>query len=151
MGKADELTGLRFGRLTVIEKTDKRCKRKILWHCRCDCGNECMEMGYLLKNGQIKSCGCLQKEICKRQGIRNGRMKKHIYSKTINSNNKSGVKGVFWNSQKQKWEAKIKYDYKNYHLCFSEDKNDCIRARKAAEKAVQNGDFERYYGKGAMS
>ena len=148
MGIELELTGMRFGRLTVIEKTAERKNRKTLWRCRCDCGNECVEIGYLLKNGSVKSCGCLQREARLRQSMRNSVLKEHIYSKTLNSNNRSGIKGVFWNSQKQMWQAKIKYDYKNYHLCFSDDIRICAAARKEAERAVQNGTFLRYYGKG---
>ena len=148
MGIADNLIGQTFGRLTVIEKTDLRKNRKILWKCRCSCGNICLEMGYLLKNGQVKSCGCFARDSLRSQGIKNGIEKGHIISTTINSNNTSGVKGVFWNSQKQKWHAKIKYNYKDYTLCLSDDKDECILARMGAERAVKNGDFLKYYGKG---
>lgn len=59
-----DLTGCHFGRWTVLYKTDKRTKnRSIIWHCKCECGNEKDVDGYLLRSGQSKSCGCLQKEI----------------------------------------------------------------------------------------
>lgn len=35
------------------------------WICRCDCGAEVIVFGYALKNGNTKSCGCLQKELAK--------------------------------------------------------------------------------------
>lgn len=41
MGAARNLIGERFGRLTVIEKTDKRKNGSIVWKCQCDCGNIC--------------------------------------------------------------------------------------------------------------
>lgn len=63
MARYIDLTGQRFGRWTVMNITDKRTKnRTIIWHCKCDCGNEKDVDGYTLKSGQSKSCGCLQKE-----------------------------------------------------------------------------------------
>lgn len=62
MGKLIDLTGKKFGRLTVIERTDKKKNKDILWKCKCDCGNECEVRGFFLRSGQTKSCGCLKKE-----------------------------------------------------------------------------------------
>ena len=64
MGAARNLIGERFGRLTVIEKTDKRKNGSIVWKCQCDCGNICQVSGGSLtrKKRGIKSCGCLKKE-----------------------------------------------------------------------------------------
>ena len=50
-------TGQKFGRLTLIEKL------KHGWLCICDCGKETKVLGYRLRNGSTKSCGCLRKEI----------------------------------------------------------------------------------------
>ena len=59
----NDLTGQRFGRWTVMNITNKRTKnRTIIWHCKCDCGNEKDVDAYTLKSGQSKSCGCLNKE-----------------------------------------------------------------------------------------
>lgn len=58
-----DLMGQIFGRLTVIEKTDKRGKdRRIIWKCRCECGNEVEVNSKNLIHGNTKSCGCLKKE-----------------------------------------------------------------------------------------
>lgn len=43
-------------------------------------------------------------------------------------NNQSGVKGVFWNSQKQKWQARILVNYIGEHLGFYNDIRDAARA-----------------------
>ena len=72
MAKYTDLTGQHFGRWTVINITDKRTKnRTIIWHCKCECGNEKDVDGYTLKSGQSKSCGCLQKEIASQNGGKN--------------------------------------------------------------------------------
>ena len=74
MGKFIDLTGQKFGRLTVIKRGEDHIRRngstKPQWLCLCDCQlafpKEKQKMklikGECLKNGSIKSCGCLQKE-----------------------------------------------------------------------------------------
>lgn len=52
------LIGNTYGRLTVIEKTNDRYMRHILWKCNCECGNETILSGHALKSGNTKSCGC---------------------------------------------------------------------------------------------
>ena len=58
---AIDLTGQRFGRLTVIERAENIGK-KTMWKCRCDCGNEKIIRADDLKSGRSKSCGCYNKE-----------------------------------------------------------------------------------------
>ena len=55
MGKFRDLTGLRFGKLTVIEQAGRDNYKKILWKCMCDCGNETITHGRDLVNGHCKS------------------------------------------------------------------------------------------------
>ena len=57
----DNLTGRRFGRLTVISESDND-KSKIMWLCKCDCGNDKIVAANDLKSGHTKSCGCLSAE-----------------------------------------------------------------------------------------
>lgn len=61
-----DLTGKRFGRLTVIERVYSKSKRngemRAMWHCKCDCGNERDILGSNLMRGLTKSCGCLHNE-----------------------------------------------------------------------------------------
>lgn len=54
----DDLTGRRFGRLTVMHQT-KNYKNVTVWHCKCDCGKECDVKRPALISGGTKSCGCL--------------------------------------------------------------------------------------------
>lgn len=65
-----DLTGQRFGRLTVIREAEplivdrptyRKCIR--MWVCLCDCGNECIIRQECLMNGSTKSCGCLKSEL----------------------------------------------------------------------------------------
>ena len=63
MSKIIDLIGQRFGRLVVIEKTDKRdSSKRIIWRCRCDCGNIKDVSSKCLVEHDVLSCGCLLKE-----------------------------------------------------------------------------------------
>lgn len=53
------LIGLKFGKLTVIDKTEERINDNIVWNCKCDCGNYKKVYTNLLTQGKVKSCGCL--------------------------------------------------------------------------------------------
>lgn len=46
----------------------------------------------------------------------------------VGSNNTSGIKGVFWDTQKNKWAARIMFEYKTIHLGFFTDIGDAARA-----------------------
>lgn len=67
MGKLIDLTGRRFGRLTVlgregIYKSPNQETFLLTWRCRCDCGNETVVVANNLKFGRTRSCGCLRAE-----------------------------------------------------------------------------------------
>lgn len=61
MQKKINMIGQKFGRLTVLEELSERNKfGKIVYKCKCDCGNICYVIGLHLRTGNTKSCGCLQ-------------------------------------------------------------------------------------------
>lgn len=59
--KRIDLTGQRFGRLTVI-RYDHSEHDGAHWLCKCDCGTEKVLAGYSLRSGSKRSCGCLNSE-----------------------------------------------------------------------------------------
>lgn len=61
-GHSVDLTGKVFGHLIALFPTDKRVNGKILWHCRCDCGNEVDIQSAHLTSGHTKSCGHIKSE-----------------------------------------------------------------------------------------
>lgn len=68
-----DLTEIRFGRLTVINRAEdhvKPCgKKEVMWKCRCDCGNEVTVSRSSLTSGNTKSCGCLHNEQLSQRNI----------------------------------------------------------------------------------
>jgi len=75
MSKLKDLTGQKFGRLTVIERVENK-GRYVAWKCRCDCGNEVIVRGDVLKCGRTKSCGCLHNEAAVVNVVKNHKHKK---------------------------------------------------------------------------
>lgn len=63
MSKLQDLTGIRYGRLTVVSRACNSGSGATKWLCQCDCGNEVIAAAGNLKLGRTKSCGCLRKEI----------------------------------------------------------------------------------------
>ena len=63
MGAFIDITGNRYGNLTVIKRAPNRGKQT-MWLCSCDCGNTVVVAGGHLKSGHTKSCGCLQGDLC---------------------------------------------------------------------------------------
>ena len=56
--KAEDLTGMQFGNLTVIER-DFTKGREPHWKCKCTCGKITYPTTSRLKSGRSKSCGCM--------------------------------------------------------------------------------------------
>ena len=58
-----ELTGRTFERLTVLGLAPYMSGKHKKWRCRCVCGNEVELRGTSLTRGDVKSCGCLRREM----------------------------------------------------------------------------------------
>jgi hypothetical protein len=69
-----DITGQRFGRLTVIEFI-RRGKRSY-WKCLCDCGNFTVVFGGSLKKGVTNSCGCLRREMGEIKTLTHGKARR---------------------------------------------------------------------------
>ena len=68
MGKFIDLTGQRFGKLTVVRRTENGNCKQVRWECLCDCGNTHVASTASLRTGRVKSCGCLNAECHRTHG-----------------------------------------------------------------------------------
>ena len=57
-------------------------------------------------------------------------------NRSVPINNKSGVLGVFWNSQRKGWQAQIGLEGRRHNLGLFDTKEAALAARKAAEIAL---------------
>ncbi|MNJ00228.1 AP2 domain protein [compost metagenome] len=55
-------------------------------------------------------------------------------NKRIQSNNKSGVTGIFWDKQRNAWKSQISKNKKRIDLGWFHDFKEAVAARKEAEK-----------------
>lgn len=153
--KAKEIKNKKIGFLITKEPTNKRNKNgNIIWKCYCTrCNTECFVSTDCLEKGVI-SCGCVQQETRSKNGKKAGEYIKenfcvggtNIKNLTTKKSrrNTSGVKGVSWDKEREKWSAQIGFKGKNYHLGRFEKKEDAIKARKKAEEKIF-GDFIKWY------
>ena len=92
-----DLTGKRYGRLTVLEKdTSIKKGQKIRWICQCDCGTIKSVQGANLRSNLTKSCGCLHKDKISLDlvGQKFGRLT--VIEKT---NERTQDRGIIWKCQ----------------------------------------------------
>lgn len=103
-----DLTGQKFGRLTVIKKTSKRENGEIVYKCICDCGNEALVKRSYLTTGGTKSCGCLasemHSELAKKAFTTNGYSCNKKYSRLYRT----------WNAMIDRCHNNKCHNYKNY-------------------------------------
>ena len=105
-----DLTGQRFGRLTVIKRVENNGK-KVMWLCRCDCGNETTVFSGYLRNGDTKSCGCLSKDKLRERRFKHGESRKtRLYNIWIHIKHRTSGKAN--EKRTKKW-----YTDKNIKMC----------------------------------
>lgn len=79
MPKLIDMTGQRFGRLTVIERHGTKGGHAA-WLCECTCGNTVIVDGKFLRMGATQSCGCYRKECAAERHTTHGRSKSRLYN-----------------------------------------------------------------------
>ena len=136
-----ELTGQRFGKLTVLAPAENIGNRTA-WRCRCDCGQEIISTTLDLRRGRRTSCGCDRPVVDSLPGgygrasltYIDGTCLEMIRANTVRSNNTSGVPGVEWMKDKQKWRSSICFKGKRQYLGNYSKFEDAVKARKRAEE-----------------
>ena len=126
-----DLTGKKIGLLTVLYPTDATYKT---FHCRCDCGNEKdISRGHLVSQ-DTKSCGCLRgkrfKENKQKSEFNNLNIKRILKTDANSNNTTSGVRGIIWAKERNKWNVYISGKNLGYYDTLEEAKT----ARKEAEE-----------------
>ena len=127
MSARKDLTGQRFGYLTVLECTERReerpCGKKAgyIWKCQCDCGNVIEVEISRLTGGYIQSCGCKHYELVSSKNRKSDLVGKKFGKLTV-------IKWLPTNERDPK--------YKNYpYLCLCE----CGNYIQAKANALTSG------------
>lgn len=130
--------GERFGSLVAVERVGTSDKGQSVWRCECDCGGEREATGAELRYGNVTSCGCgetKRRRAAEASGVVDGTRLSNLNGKPP-KNNTSGVRGVFWNKRRHKWQAQIKFQGKNRFLGYFDDLADAAEARREAEQEL---------------
>ena len=146
-GRPADITGKKFNRLTALYISKRNDpKDGVIWHCRCDCGNEVDVPYNSLVFCNQKSCGCQKKE--HDQKLQTflthvaGTSVDMLKSKKVPTDNTTGYKGVYL--IRGKYVAKIVFQKKQYFLGTYEKIEDAAEARKEAEEVLFDGVAEHY-------
>lgn len=100
MAKLLDLTGQKFGRLTVIERKENSKNGTARWLCKCECGNYVVVLSSMLKSGRTKSCGCYMRETISNIRKKHGMADTRLYK--------------VWRTMKERCFCKTYRDYKHY-------------------------------------
>jgi hypothetical protein len=152
--KIIDLSGQKFGRLTVVELTDKRIGNSTVWKCQCDCGNICFVSSHNLRAKVTQSCGCLASDSWKvviqaarkvrSEDFLEGTDVRRLVNHNLQSNNTSGTTGVSYDKSIHSWRADIVFQGRRFRLGARRDKEEAIQLRKEAEKRI-HGNFLAWY------
>lgn len=99
-----DVTGRKFGRLTVLEYVGTNEKKYAMFRCVCDCGKETIVKGRNLRTGHTKSCGCYWRDRSSESTTRR---------KTTHGQSKSRLYGV-WISMKKRCGCQNNKSYDDY-------------------------------------
>ena len=117
MGKFIDITGKKFGRLTVVVRGEDYISPKgyrgINWVCVCECGKTVIVRGCNLKSGASRSCGCIVEE--KPNHTTHGLSNKRLYSIW------KGIKDRCNNPNNSSYD-----DYGGRGISVCADWNDCF-------------------------
>lgn len=145
-----DLTGQKFGKLTVIEQVDDyvspKGQHQSQWLCECDCKDKTklIVRGYSLITNNTLSCGCLFKEQCVKNGKNN---------KKYNTYDLSGEYGIGYTSKGEEFY----FDLEDYDLikdyCWCVDSQGYIKSgniflhRIIMNSPIVHFDIDHKYGK----
>lgn len=140
-----ELAGQRFGSLVVLERSDQYARRgsrrQRLWKCRCDCGEITYKPTDVLTGGGETMCrSCAGKYTAEKArsqaGYRDGTQLSRIRDTDRESDNRSGVRGVYLDGKTGKYRARIKFQGRIRNLGTFPTLEAAVRARKEAEEEI---------------
>lgn len=143
-----DLTGMKFGRLTVIEQVGHRLigkRKRPFWLCKCECGKEKEIASESMVAGMIRSCGCLAKELIRKRCITHGESIGYKMSKELKAY--QGMKDRCYNPNATKYYT---YGKRGIKVCnrwlesfdnFLKDMGRCPK-KKTLDRIEVNGNYE---------
>jgi hypothetical protein len=152
--KYKDLTGLKFGKLTVIEiaKIEKRKTEagnyisNAFWLCKCDCGNETIVKASMLLQKRTTSCGCVCRKCSSDSLKKNMKLSAMSYTNVDNTilmmllkslnYTKDGRKiGVFYNKYHKRYVWWVSFGFRGKRILKNYNNyNEALNERLKLEK-----------------
>lgn len=138
--------GDKFGRWTVIKysKLDKHHRR--MWLCKCECGCTKDVLAHLLFNGDSKSCGCLAKELAKKQNTKHGLYKERLFGifKEIKNRceNQKNWRYKFYGARGIKLHPDWQNNPKEFIKWINENLGERPTVKHSLDRIDNNGNYE---------
>lgn len=140
MTKPKDITGQKFGKLTVIKKVGLTEKQLQKWLCKCECGNYKEVVYTHLVKGMVASCGCLKVAAAEKATMNEATVdgvKIPALIKKTAKNNSSGRKGVSKFKTKTgriRYRVRITVNKKTINVGKFDTLEEAIKARELAEE-----------------
>lgn len=121
MGTKQDLTGNRYGRLTVLSENGRK-GGGVVWRCKCDCGNITDVRANHLKRGAVVSCGCYNSQVIRTHDLSKTKlyhtyqnMKYRCENEDSDEYKNYGSRGirVLWNNFESFYEWSMANGYKD--------------------------------------
>lgn len=143
MSALKDMTGKKFGRLTVISRGENSSAGRAQWLCVCLCGSLGEFLGPNLRRGLSKSCGCLQKERASFASTTHGLSKTALYGVwagiVARCENVASVDYKRWGGRGIRVCAKWRNSFEN----FSADMGDRPSDKRSIDRYPDNnGDYK---------
>lgn len=149
-GTSIDLTGQKFGELTVLRKNGKRSMAKeVIWICECSCGKIIETSSTFLRSGHTKSCGHVQTSKLKKfnekehQAYKGTAPRRLTSENKINKNNTTGHRGVM-KTKYGKFMVKVGFKRKVYYGGTYDTIEEAAEAQEALSKKLW-GDTRKKY------
>lgn len=137
-----DLSGQRFGKLTIIKRDGATASGSAVWLCRCDCGGEIKTNATTLRRGEAVTCGCGR--VDQAESARKVLQEEHtvdgvqvpLLTKKVRSDSRTGYKGIHKRVRKGKeaYEVSISIKGKRMYGGRYSDLQDAISARRRLEE-----------------
>ena len=121
--KPIDLTGQKFGRLTVINREENDNRGRARWRCKCECGNIVVVASSSLRSGHTVSCGCYNRDKCIERHTTHGMSNTRLFR--------------IWCGMKERCNNPNNTRYENYGgrgISVYEDWKDFLKFKEWAEK-----------------
>lgn len=141
--RSPDLSGQKFGQITVIARSKNKRKRGdrmlVEWECRCDCGALVYRTTDQLTSQKNRMCADCSRNNSAHQafraaGFEHGTQICKISDMSPTAANTSGCRGVTWHKKQRKWVARLQFRGKIMNLGSFFNFEDAVKARQRAEE-----------------